>query len=34
MTDPVAFGFKGKIRKPFTKEELGDVLERVVGISK
>jgi PAS domain S-box-containing protein len=32
MTDPVTFGFKGKIRKPFTKEELGDVLERVVGI--
>ncbi|HUI92551.1 MAG TPA: PAS domain S-box protein [Chitinivibrionales bacterium] len=31
MTDPPAFGFKGKLRKPFTKEELGDVLERVVG---
>jgi CheY-like chemotaxis protein len=29
MTDPQAFGFKDKIRKPFTKEELGEVLERV-----
>ncbi len=27
MTDPAAFGFKGKIRKPFTKEELAEVLE-------
>jgi CheY-like chemotaxis protein len=34
MTDPQAFGFKDKIRKPFTKEELGEVLERVTGISK
>ena len=31
MTDPQAFGFKDKIRKPFTKEELGEVLERVMG---
>ena len=31
MTDPQAFGFRDKIRKPFTKEELGEVLERVTG---
>jgi PAS domain S-box-containing protein len=34
MTDPQAFGFKDKIRKPFTKEELGEVLERVTGTLK
>ena len=34
MTDPQVFGFKDKIRKPFTKEELGEVLERVAGKSK
>jgi CheY-like chemotaxis protein len=34
MTDPKAFGFKDKIRKPFTKEELGEVLERVTGNKK
>ena len=34
MTAPSAFGFKGSIGKPFTKEELKDVLERVSGISK
>jgi signal transduction histidine kinase/CheY-like chemotaxis protein len=34
MTDPSAFGFREKIRKPFTKDELGDVLELVLGISK
>ncbi|HMD68484.1 MAG TPA: PAS domain S-box protein, partial [Chitinivibrionales bacterium] len=31
ITDPQAFGFRDKIRKPFTKEELGEVLERVTG---
>jgi hypothetical protein len=29
MTNPFEFGFKGKIRKPFTKDELSEELERV-----
>jgi CheY-like chemotaxis protein len=29
MTDPLEFGFKGRIRKLFTKDELGEELERV-----
>jgi hypothetical protein len=34
MTNPSAFGFSGKIRKPFTKEELGDALERILPTKK
>jgi CheY-like chemotaxis protein len=34
MTDPPAFGFSGKIRKPFTKEELGDALEHILHTKK
>jgi hypothetical protein len=28
MTDPKTFGFRDRIKKPFSKEELGEVLER------
>jgi hypothetical protein len=29
MANPKQFGFSGSVKKPYTKEELGQILERV-----